>query len=232
MNIAIIPARGGSKGIKNKNLKQINNESLLSRTIKAAKYSQKINHVYVSSDDQNILNESEKYQAISIKRKKELSLDETSTEPVILDAINQIEREIGEISIIIILQCTSTFTTTNEIDKVVSFLENNNTMHDAAFAASSFHGFIWKYDEESNMAAGINHQHSEPRQRRQDLDLKQYLELGSVYAIKRRAFINSKSRFGNNPKPVEVDSINSYLEIDTLEDLQIARLIAQAKHNL
>ena len=229
MNIAIIPARGGSKGIKNKNLKKINNQSLLSRTITAAKKSKTINYVFVSSDDKTILDESERNKAISIKRSKELSLDETSTEPVILDAINKIEREKGEIAIIIILQCTSTFTTSDEIDKVVRCIEQNNSIHDAAFAASCFHGFIWKYDENTKIASGMNHLHSQPRQRRQDLDFKQYLELGSVYAIKKKAFLSSQSRFGYNPKPVEVNSTNSYLEIDTLEDLQIARLIAKDK---
>jgi len=227
MNIAIIPARGGSKGIKNKNLKQINSQSLLSRTIKAAKDSKKISHVFVSSDDKTILNESERHQAVSIQRGEELSLDETKTEPVILDAINKIEKKIGKISIIIILQCTSTFTTSHEIDEVVSYLEQNKCIHDAAFAASCFHGFIWKYDEKSNLASGVNHLHTKPRQRRQDLDFQQYLELGSVYAIKRESFIKSQSRFGYNPKPVEVNSINSYIEIDTLEDLKIARLIAK-----
>ncbi len=226
MNIAIIPARGGSKGIKNKNLKEINNESLLSRTIRAAKDSKTINHIFVTSDDKNILNECEKNQAISIQRDKELSLDETKTEPVIIDAINKIENKIDKISIIIILQCTSTFTTSSEIDIVVNYLEQNKSKHDAAFAASCFHGFIWKYDKQAQLASGINHIHTQPRQRRQDLDYQQYLELGSVYAIQKEAFIKSQSRFGYNPKPVEVNSINSYLEIDTLEDLKIAKLIA------
>ena len=229
MNIAIIPARGGSKGIKNKNLKQINNQSILSRTIRAAKSSKTVDYVFVSSDNKDILDESEQNQTISLKRKKELALDETSTEAVILDAINEIEEKIGQVSIIIILQCTSTFTTSNEIDKVVNFLQQNKSKHDAAFAASCFHGFIWEYNDNTNISSGVNHLSSKPRKRRQDLNLKQYLELGSVYAIQRQAFINSKSRFGYNPKPVELRSINSYLEIDTVEDLEIARLIAKSE---
>ena len=229
MKIAIIPARGGSKGIKNKNLQKINNESILSRTIKAAKNSKTIDHVFVSSDNKEILDESERNKANSLLRKKELSLDQTATEPVILDSIHQIEEKVGEVSIIVILQCTSTFTTSKEIDKVVSFLEQNKSQHDAAFAASCFHGFVWKYNEKEKLAKGVNHISSQPRQRRQDLNSKQYLELGSVYAIQKKAFITSNSRFGHNPKPIEVNSINSYLEIDTLEDLKIARLIAKSE---
>ena len=226
MNIAIIPARGGSKGIPKKNLRRINNESLLSRTIKAAKGSKKIDHIFVSSDSQEILNEANKYQAIGIQRSKELSLDETSTEPVIFDALTKIENQLGKAKLIIILQCTSTFTTPNEIDKVIHFLESVETKHDATFAASLFHGFIWKYDSNEKFANGINHISSEPRERRQDLIEKQYLELGSVYAIKRESFIASRSRFGFNPKPIELDSINSYLEIDKFRDLEIANSIA------
>ncbi len=229
MNIAIIPARGGSKGIKNKNLKKINNQTLLSRTIKAAQDSQTIDHIFVSSDSKEILDEAEKNNAFSIQRNKELSLDITSTEPVILHAITEIEKKIDKISLIIILQCTSTFTTANEIDKVINFLDKNKSQHDSAFAASSFHGFIWKYNEQINSASGVNHINSKPRIRRQDLSSKQYLELGSVYAVQKKAFIRSQSRFGFNPMPVEVKTINSYLEIDTLEDLKIAQLIAKSE---
>jgi len=231
MNIAIIPARGGSKGIKQKNLKEINNQTILSRTINAAKGARTINHIFVSSDSQEILEEATKNNAIGIKRTEELSLDETSTEPVILDAINKIEKKTGKISIIVILQCTSPFTTSNEIDKVVDFLENKESKHDSAFAASYFHGFIWKYDQGKKITSGINHISNQPRKRRQDLEFKQYLELGSVYAIERNAFLASKSRFGSNPKPIEVESLNNYLEIDTVEDLRIARLIAKDEIN-
>jgi len=97
MNIAIIPARGGSKGIKQKNLKEINNQTILSRTINAAKSARRINHIFVSSDSPEILEEATKNNAIGIQRNQELSLDETSTEPVILDAINKIEKKTGRI---------------------------------------------------------------------------------------------------------------------------------------
>ena len=226
MNIAIIPARGGSKGIPKKNLRKINNESLLSRTIKAAKAAKRIDHIYVSSDNQEILNEAIKFEANTIERTKELSLDATSTEPVILDALNKIEERSKKVTLIIILQCTSAFTTPNEIDNVISFLEKNKTKHDAAFAASLFHGFIWKYDINKKIANGINHSSSKARERRQVIKEKQYLELGSVYAVKRESFISSQSRFGFNPKPIPVDSINSYLEIDTFKDLEIASSIS------
>ena len=140
--------------------------------------------------------------------------------------IKSIEEKSEKVTLIIILQCTSAFTTPNEIDNVISFLEKNKTKHDAAFAASLFHGFIWKYDINKKIANGINHSSSKARERRQVIKEKQYLELGSVYAVKRESFISSQSRFGFNPKPIPVDSINSYLEIDTFKDLEIANSIS------
>ena len=230
MNVALIPARGGSKGIPLKNLQTVNGESLLSRTIKAANNSNKIDLVFVSSELEEILDHATSNGAIAIRRHKDLSLDTTSTEPVLIATLTEIEKKIGTLKLMVLLQCTSAFTTPGEIDIVVNTLEENIEVHDAAFAASDCHSFIWKYDKIKKEARGVNHTSNSPRERRQDITDKQYLETGSVYAIKRDSLINSGSRFGKNPLPVAVSSINSYLEIDTFEDLKIANLIASNNH--
>ncbi|WP_320666631.1 acylneuraminate cytidylyltransferase family protein [Prochlorococcus sp. MIT 1307] len=229
MNVALIPARGGSKGIPKKNLQMVNGKSLLSRTIQAAKDSKSIDLVFVSSDSKEILELASKCGAIAIQRSDQLSLDTTSTEEVILNELSNIENHSGKIELLILLQCTSPFSTSNEIDLVVNTLEENFEYHDAAFAVSECHSFIWQYDHSKKRASGINHKSDLPRQRRQDLKIKQYLELGSVYVVFREALLKSKCRFGTRPLPVEVSSKNSYIEIDSLEDLKIANLIAKEK---
>ncbi len=225
MNAAIIPARGGSKGIPLKNLQVVNGTSLLSRTIKTALSSKLIDYVYVSSDSDEILNHAKLNGANIIKRNGNLSNDDASTDPVLLHGLSKIEQKIGPLDILVLLQCTSIFTSSEEIDFVIKGLNENLDKHDASFACSLNHSFLWSYNLKDNTSFGINHNSNLPRQRRQDISDLQYKELGSVYAIKRDSLIKTKSRFGSNPLPIEVQSLNKYLEIDSIEDLQVAEKI-------
>ena len=78
--LGIIPARGGSKGIKNKNLKKIKGKTLIEYTISEAKKSKLINDIYVSTDSNKIINIAKKKNKINfIKRPKELSKDHSKT---------------------------------------------------------------------------------------------------------------------------------------------------------
>ena len=88
--IAIIPARGGSKGIPGKNLKELGGLSLLARTILAATKSTKVSHVYVTSDDDLILEHATKYGALAIKRPDDLSSDMSTSESALLHALNTV----------------------------------------------------------------------------------------------------------------------------------------------
>ncbi|MCQ9200637.1 MAG: acylneuraminate cytidylyltransferase [Prochlorococcus marinus CUG1437] len=229
MNVAIIPARGGSKGIPLKNLQTINNQSLLNRTIKAALNSKYLDCVFVSSDSEEVLTHAFLCGAETIKRGEDLSNDVASTDPVLIHGLIEIEKKLGEIDYITLLQCTSVFTSSEEIDEVFEGLLENIKKHDAAFATSESHSFIWSYDQLKNLSYGVNHNHELPRQRRQDLSSKQYIELGSVYVIKREALLKFRSRFGSKPIPIEVKSLNKYLEIDSFEDLRIANYIERSQ---
>ena len=87
--IAIIPARGGSKGIPRKNLAEINGRSLVVLAINAALQSGVINSVLVTSDDTSILEVAEKSGAIAIRRPAELATDSAAIEDALIHAINQ-----------------------------------------------------------------------------------------------------------------------------------------------
>ena len=78
--IAIIPARGGSKGIPNKNLAEVNGQSLVSRAIESALQSGVVDFVVVSSDNQTILDEATKAGAVPINRPAELASDSAAIE--------------------------------------------------------------------------------------------------------------------------------------------------------
>jgi YrbI family 3-deoxy-D-manno-octulosonate 8-phosphate phosphatase len=224
-NIAIIPARGGSKGIPNKNLQSIAGQSLISRTISSAIKASTIDLIFVSSDCKNILLEASLCGAIPIMRPSHLSTDTASTDPVLEHALDYIDTQGIQVNVAVLLQCTSVFTQSIEIDAVVNALLSSDDAFDAAFAASEFHSFIWSYNASTGRFRGINHDSSQPRIRRQDIDEIQLRELGSVYAFYRNAFKLHPTRFCSSPLPVKVNSLNEYLEIDSIQDLLVARRI-------
>ena len=114
---AIILARSGSKGILNKNIKEIHGTKLLEFSIKAAIQSKSITNVYVSSDSEEYLKIARINGAKTIKRPKNLSADDSSSEDGILHSITEIEKKEGAISRdIIFIQCTSPFTSSKDFD--------------------------------------------------------------------------------------------------------------------
>ena len=90
-NIAIIPARGGSKGIINKNLQKIGGFSLVAKAIRVCIKSKKFSEIFVSTDSPEIAKESKNHGAKIIIRPQNLAKDTTSTDPVISHAIKYIE---------------------------------------------------------------------------------------------------------------------------------------------
>ena len=91
--LSIIPARGGSKGIKRKNLKPILNKPLVAYTIEASLNSKYITKTIVSSEDDEILEVSKKYGAETLKRPIELAQDETKTAPVMLNVLEELKKQ-------------------------------------------------------------------------------------------------------------------------------------------
>lgn len=217
---AIIPARGGSKGVPGKNLRQIGGVPLVGRTTSAAAAAARISSVYVSSDDDAILAAGARYGAAPIRRPADLSSDTASSEDAILHAITELERGGDDAEIIVFLQCTSPFTTSDEIDAVVAAFDDPAI--NAAFTASEDHGFLWRVDE-TGAARGVNHDETTPRQRRQDLP-SQYLENGAVYAFRKSVFVKKRTRFC--PPIVLIKSNAPKVEIDTEEDLALCRRLA------
>lgn len=123
--IALIPARKGSRSIKNKNLIKIFNKPLIYYTIKAAKSSNYINEIYVSTDSKKILNYSRKQGIFTIERPKKYSLDNSSANTVVKHFINSQKKKIKNKDIIIYLQPTSPFRNYKDIDKSLNlFLKN------------------------------------------------------------------------------------------------------------
>ncbi len=222
--IAIIPARGGSKGLPRKNLRPLNGVPLLARAIRAAHDAKHVADVYVTSDDDEILALAESEGAQAIRRPDDISGARATSESALLHALAEIERSEPNaeepVEAIAFLQCTSPFTTGEAIDAVVAPVLSGDC--DSALAVREDHGFLWKVDarQEANC---IQHDKADQRPRRQDLD-PQYLETGAIYAMRAETFQQSGNRFCGRTKVVPLDLPS--VEIDTSDDWAMAEAMA------
>ena len=126
--LAIIPARGGSKRIKNKNLKLIGGKSLVERTIDVAKKSKYLDKIILSSDKKEILDIGKKKDIEIIKRPKKLSLDGTNSEDVVIHALNKLECQRKNYKYFVLLQPTSPLRNTSDINKAINLFKRRKPL--------------------------------------------------------------------------------------------------------
>ena len=217
--LALIPARGGSKGIPGKNLQTVNGVPLVCRCIRAAQASNGVGRVVVSTDDDAIASAAESEGAGVIQRPAAIAGDSASSESALLHALDILEQQGPLETELVFLQCTSPFTTGAQIDAVLAALEPEHC--NSSFAVTPWHGFLWRAD-----GSGINHDPGLPRQRRQDLE-PAFLETGAIYAMSVAAFRHCGSRFCPPSNPVVLEHVGP--EIDTPDDLALCRSIAAQK---
>lgn len=117
--VAIIPARGGSKGIPKKNIRLLAGKPLIAYTIESALESKHIQDIFVTTDDLEIANISKKYGVKLIERPKELAQDESTTIDVVFHALNLLELGKYDLSTIILLQPTSPLMDAKDIDGAI-----------------------------------------------------------------------------------------------------------------
>jgi N-acylneuraminate cytidylyltransferase len=125
--IAIIPARGGSKGIPNKNLVEVGGQSLITRAINSAAQSGVVDFVVVSSDDRNILEAAKVAGAIAIQRPTDLATDTSAIEDAISHALQKFSEDHEVPKTLVLLQPTSPLRQSSTIsDAVHLFTENGS----------------------------------------------------------------------------------------------------------
>ena len=225
MNIVcIIPARGNSKEIIDKNIINFCGKPLIAWSIEQALASNHINSVYVSSDSDKILNVSIKYGAKEIKRPDILAQDESSSEEALVHAINEIERSDGnKIDLVVFLQGTSPLRSLEDIDEAINLFIKNNL--DSLFSACDLKDLmVWK-NVDSELTS-INYDYKN-RERRQDMQ-KQYGENGSIYLFKPEIIRESMNRLGGKIGTYIMDAWKIH-EIDNKEDIGICEYFMNIK---
>ena len=222
---AIIPARGGSKGIPRKNIKPLGGKPLIAWTIEEVKKSKYIDRIIVSTDSQEIANVSIKYDAEApFIRPKELAADETPSSDVVLHAIDWLDRNQNQkFEILILLQPTSPFRNSSQIDAALEeFISNANNKCLVSVKEVEESPYWMKIIDDDNFLKNFTLQQNKFT-RRQDLP-KVFILNGAIYIMRTTDFISYESFDVDNTIPFVMDKKTS-IDIDNEEDFVLAEII-------
>lgn len=221
-SIAIIPARGGSKGIPRKNVRLLAGKPLIAHTIECAQQSKNITRAIVSTDDPEIVAISRQYGAEVVWRPAAISGDTASSETALLHVLEHLKTtENCQPDLIVFLQCTSPLTAPEDIDGTVQVLLDEGA--DSAFTATPFHYFLWNKNQ-SGEAVEINHDKC-VRPMRQEKE-PQYVETGAVYVMRTEGFLRAKHRFFGKTV-MHITPPERRWEIDEPVDFRVAEVLMQ-----
>jgi N-acylneuraminate cytidylyltransferase/CMP-N,N'-diacetyllegionaminic acid synthase len=227
--LAIIPARGGSKGVPKKNIKSILDKPLIAYTIEAAKKSKYITRVIVSTDDNEIADVSRQYGAeVPFLRPNELATDSSPTNDAILHVVDELHKVEGyRPKIICLLQCTSPLRDYNDIDETINKMLS--TKSDAAVSICEVECNPYWTNVLENEKLKYFLEEGKNITRRQDLP-PIYRINGAVYAVNTEVFLEQKTLEPENITGYIMDG-NKSVDIDTAIDFKMAELLLKEKYD-
>lgn len=222
--IAIIPARGGSKGIPKKNIIDFCGKPLLAWSIQQALDSSLVNEVYVSTDDTEIAAVAKKYGAQVIKRPEEISGDTAKSEDALKHVIVEVQKNNpAKIDYVVFLQATSPLREARDIDNAINKIISENA--DSLFSGADLKDFcIWK--KVDGVLNSVNYDYRQ-RGRRQDFG-EQFVENGSLYVFRPEILFADNNRLGGKITISKMEFWKSF-EIDEPEDIEFCKNIFQIK---
>ena len=217
--VAIIPARGGSKGVPGKNLRELAGKPLLAHSIEDALEADSVDVIYVSTDDEQIATTARNYGAEIIERPTALANDTSSSESALLHGLEILAQQQIYPDLLVFLQCTSPFRSGLDIDTAIEKLRNEQA--DSLLSVSPSHRFLWQ-EKPDGTADSLNYNYQK-RPRRQDM-VPQFVENGSIYIFKPWVLKETGKRLGGKivlhcmPEiaALEIDSPLDFLMADYL----------------
>lgn len=218
--VAIIPARKGSKGIANKNIKNFCGKPLIYWSIKSAINSKYIDRVYVTSDCDKTLKLSKEYGAFPIKRPSNISGDSASSETAWIHALSVIEKNNYKVDLVVGIQATSPVRTSKDFSKAIELM-NKEKIDSLLTVTEVEDNFLWELNS-NNELESINYDYRD-RLLRQKIK-KRYLENGSFYIFKPLILTKNKNRLGGKIGIYKMDKHKSF-QIDNPEDIKLCESI-------
>lgn len=221
--LAVIPARGGSKGIPSKNIIDVGGKPLIKYTIDAAIGSTSVTHCVVSTDSDEIADVALACGAlVPFKRPAHLSSDEALSLPVIQHAVYLMEAKHGyKYDIVVMLQPTTPLRQTEDIDDAINLLcKTNADSVISVVSVESYHPLRMKRVVDGHLINYIEQGYEDMRPRQSLPPV--YIRNGAVYAVKRDVLMNDNSFTGTDCRAHIMNSERS-VNIDTYEDLVLAK---------
>jgi CMP-N,N'-diacetyllegionaminic acid synthase len=218
--IAVIAARGGSKGIPGKNLMELCGKPLLAWSILQARHAKGVSEVVVSSDSDQILDTARAFGAVGVKRPDDIAGDTATSESAWLHALDAREAATGAFDRVIALQATSPIRESADIDGAVAQYENEKL--DSLLTVCEIEDFFnWKLNADGQ-GESINYDWRN-RRRRQEIE-KRYLENGSFYIFTPRQLRETQNRLGGRIGLYVMDR-HKMFQIDRREDVELCKAI-------
>jgi N-acylneuraminate cytidylyltransferase/CMP-N,N'-diacetyllegionaminic acid synthase len=219
--LGLIPARGGSKGVERKNIRNLAGESLISYTIRSANEAQNLDRIIVTTDDEEIKSVAESHGAeVPFLRPEELATDETPMYPVIEHALRYLEMEDGYTpEAVVLLQPTSPLRTAEHIDGAIN--THRNEAVTTVISVYPDYSYRWRPDEHG--ATQLNHTGSASR--RQDKQ-PEYVENGAIYVTETLHFLDKGELRVGSIGLFEMTESES-IDIDTEFDFWLAETVKQ-----
>ena len=141
--LAVIPARGGSKGVPAKNLAPVGGVPLVARTVRECRAARLVTDVVVSTDDQAIAAAAREAGADVVLRPAAIAGDTATSEDAVLHALDAYEALHGSpVDVVLLVQCTSPFIVREDVEGVAAEVVENGA--DTALTVAPFHGFVWR----------------------------------------------------------------------------------------
>jgi YrbI family 3-deoxy-D-manno-octulosonate 8-phosphate phosphatase len=217
--IAIIPARGGSKGIPRKNLVPLAGSPLIAHTIRHGLEASEITEVIVSTEDAEIAAVAEGAGATVVARPPELATDEASSEPALIHALDtRRAADAEDPELVVFLQATSPVRRRDDVDSAVRALRDAGA--DSLVSVTASKHFEWAVDDGG--ARPLNYEPAR-RPRRQEIPPR-FQENGSIYITATPVLRETETRLGGRIALYEMDRWTA-VELDDREDLELLEWI-------
>ena len=223
--LAIVPARGGSKGIPRKNVRLIGGHPLIAYSIAAGLAAEHVDRVLVTTDDAEIADVARLYGAnVPFRRPVELAADDTPDLPVFLHALEWLDREEGyRPEIIVHLRPTSPLRQVADIDEAIRLLARHQEADAVRGVCQPFQNpyKMWRIDGNGAMVPLLEGEMPEPYNQPHQKLPRVYWQTGYIDVIRRRTLVDQHSMTGRTLMPLVLHE-DSWVDIDTSAALDYA----------
>ena len=220
--VALVPARGGSKGIPGKNLRMAGGKSLVRRAVESGLESRRVSRVLLSTDSETIAEEGRNAGAeVPFLRPEELAKDDTPSFAVVVHALEWLERNEGRLpDILVLLQPTAPLRQARHIDEALDLLVSSGARSVVSVTpVPGHHHPAWQFSIRSGALVSFMEGSKVPA-RRQDLE-PTYTRNGAVYAAHVKAWLEGGFVYGQGCVPYVMEPEDS-VNVDGPEDLALA----------